>query len=500
VRGPQSSIYGSDALAGVINVITPAGDGPLEATAEGEAGTDEFARASLGVSGPAPGGGFSLQLTSRDDGEAVPGSTYEANTAGGRLRLAPAEVLETNLYARFAETESTSFPEQSGGPELATLRTLDHASARDLALGGDFDWSATDLLSLQGLVSRYERRDRYDSPGIAPGDLVPPNGARNDLERDNASLRLTANQGGRWEATAGVDWQREHGESEGYVEFGPGVRVPNDFELERDILGVFAEGRGQFGERLLLQASVRHDEPDEVSGETTGKLGAVWSPNGGATRLRASWGTGFKLPSFYALGSPLIGDPDLLPEESRSVEVGVIQHLGTDAELSVTLFHNEYEDFIDFDPETFRSVNRDEVRTRGLEVGGWWTLASGLRLRGHASFTDIDVRDEAIVDRKLLQRPDWRGGAALRWSPHENWLLDLDWLYVGEVFDDSIPTGQLTLDDYHRVDVSLAWQATARLRLALAVDNLLDAEYEEAIGFPAAGFRPRLAARYRFGG
>lgn len=497
VRGPQSSIYGSDGLAGVVNVISTAGGDALSAAVEGEAGRDDFARTSLSFSGPAGRGGFSLSLTRRDDGEAVPGSTYEADTVSARLRLPPAGSLSGNLYLRFADTEGTSFPEESGGPELALSPALDVASARDLSIGADFEWALSGRLAVQGSAARYDRRDRYDSPGIAPGDRVPPNGARNDLERDYAALRLTADGDGRWQGTAGVDFQRESGESDGYVEFAPGLRFPNEFTLERDTVGVFAEGRVQVAPSLLLQASARHDEPDGASGETTGRVGASWSPNGGATRLSANWGTGFKLPSFFALGSPLVGDPALRPEESKSIELGVTQALGATAQVSLALFHNDYEDLIDFDPESFRNVNRDAVRTRGVELGGWWELSATLGLRAHATWTDIDVKGS---DRELLQRPDWRGGAAIRWLPRPGWLLDLDWLYVGEVFDNSLPTGQLTLGDYHRVDLSLGWQATPRLRLALAVDNLLDADYEEAIGFPAPGVRPRLAVKYRFGG
>jgi outer membrane cobalamin receptor len=497
VRGPQSSIYGSDGLAGVINVITPAGGGALAASVEGEAGGDDFTRASVRVSGPAGPGGFSAQVTSRDDGEAVPGSTYEADTASARLRLAPAGGLGGNLYLRWADTEGTSFPDQSGGPEYAVWRGLDRRSAEDLSVGADFRWALGERLALEGLVSRYDRSDEYDSPGIAPGDQVPPNGAENDLERDNASLRLTATVADRWTATAGVDWQREDGTSDGYIAFAPDFVLPNSFSLDRDILGVFAEGRLQATDALLLQASARHDEPDEESGETTGRVGAVLSFAEGRTRLRANWGTGFKLPSFFALGSPLVGEPNLRPEKSESLDLGVTQSLGTAAELGVTLFDNDYEDLIDFDPDTFRNVNRDEVDTRGVELGAGWTVSPALALRVHATYTDIDVKGS---DRVFLQRPDWRGGAALRWAPVAGWLVDLDWLYVGDSLDNSLPTGQVELDAYHRVDLAVGWQATAQLRVALAVDNLLDADYEESVGFPAAGFRPRLSVRYDFGG
>lgn len=496
VRGPQSSIYGSDGLAGVVNFISRRGGERLAATAEVEAGGDDYLRGTLQASGPAGRlGDFSLQATRRDDGEAVPGSTYEADTVSGRLHLAPATAVTANLYARYASSDSTTFPEQSGGPELAVLPGLQRANADDFTLGADADWTINTAWSVQALASLYERSDEYASPGIDPFTAVPPNGAANDLDRQNAALRATVRPSDQAIATFGVDYQRESGESDGYVLFGPDP-VPNSFRLDRDIVGVFAEGRYLPDSRWILQASIRHDEPDGAGGETTGKLGAVHTLANGTTRLRANWGTGFKLPSFFALGSPLVGDPDLRPEKSTSVDVGISQSLLSGAaEVSVTVFDNDYTDFIDFDADCFCNVNR-EVTTGGLELEGNWSVSAELALRAHATWTDIDVKDS---DLELLQRPDWRGGAALRWSPAENWLVDLDWLYVGEALDSSIPTGILELDPWHRVDLSLNWVATPRLRLALAVDNLLDAGYEEAVGFPAAGIRPRFGVRYLFG-
>ncbi|MCC7257694.1 MAG: TonB-dependent receptor [Gammaproteobacteria bacterium] len=497
VRGPQSSIYGADALAGVVNVVGRTGGGEPVATVEAEAGSEELARGSLAVAGALGTGGYALAFSRRDDGEAVPGSHYEADTVLGRLRLAPADGLEVGAVARYAGTERSSFPEESGGPQHAQWRGLDTGEAHELGLGGDFDWTLAPQLAVQGTLSRYERRDRYDSPGIAPGDRVPPNGARNDLERSKAALRLTSDGGGRWSATAGVDFQRESGESAGYVDFAPDLRLANDFSLDRNTTGVFAEGRVQATDGLWLQASLRRDEPQGASAETTGRVGAVFALAGGATRLHANWGTGFRLPSFFALGSPLVGNPQLRPEQSESVELGIGQRLGGSLDLAMTVFAVDYEDFIDFDEQSFRNVNRDRVTSRGVELAAAWTPGPTLALRGHATHVDLDVVGE---ERQLLQRPDWRAGAGLRWTPQAAWQLDLDWLWVGETLDHALPTGTLALDAYHRVDLALGWQATPRLRVTFAIDNLFDADYEEAIGFPAPGLRSRASVRYRFGG
>jgi iron complex outermembrane receptor protein/vitamin B12 transporter len=494
VRGPQSSIYGSDGLAGVINFISRRATDHWIAGAEIEGGAHDFRRGSLRTSGPlAELGQLALQASLRDDGEALPGSHYEVRSLSGQLRLGQSRDLSGGLYLRYADTERSSFPEQSGGPQFAELRTLDRARADDVSVGGDLDWRLGERVSLQALATWYSRSDRYVSPGVFPGDQVPPNGAANELERQNASVRLTLEPTAAVRATVGVDYQRESGSSDGYVDFGPDFRLPNSFALDRRLTGVFAEARWQASAPLLLQASLRHDEPEKLSGETTGKVGVLYAlPYG--LQLRVNWGTGYKLPSFFALGSPLVGEPTLKPERSRSVDAGIGWTAGG-AVLELTAFHNRYEDLIDFDPETFRNVNRDVVTARGVEASGRWSWSPQWRLEAHLTQVQLEVQNS---DRELLQRPRWRGGAAVRWEPAARWRAEFEWLYVGETLDNSIPTGLRRLDAWNRFDLSASWAATSRLRVSLAVDNVFAADYAEAVGFRAPGVRPRLGFRYDF--
>ena len=501
VRGPQSSIYGSDALSGVINVITKSGTDKLTASLEGELGGDDYERGFAEVSGPiGDSGGFSIQGVSLDDGDPVEGSKFELNSVAGKLSWQGWDGLDLQVHGRYADSNGRTFPEDSGGPDFAVIRLVDRKAADDFTIGGDIAWRLNGAWEFIGVASYYDRSDNFVSPGIAAGvrDAVPANGTDSDLDRTNASLRTRFTPVDRLAATVGVDFEREDGQSDGFVEVGPGFELPNSFELKRDIWGVFGEVRFDLLENWLIQGSVRHDDPDEASSETKGKIGTVWALNEGRTRLRANWGKGFKLPSFFALGSSLVGNPDLLPEESESVDVGVQQTLlGESLIVDLTLFYNEFDNLIDFDFDLFTNVNRDSIETQGVELGLDYQITERLGLTGHATYTDIDFRNS---DGKLRQRPDWRGGADLRWQPAEAWLVNVGWLYVDETFDSSVPTGARTLESYHRVDANLQWQATERLRLALAVDNLLDEDYEEAIGFPAPDLRARFSARYRFGG
>jgi len=247
---------------------------------------------------------------------------------------------------------------------------------------------------------------------------------------------------------------------------------------------------------LTLLASVRHDEPNSESGETTSKVGMLYDFGNNKTSIRANWGQGFSLPGFFALASPLVGNPDLLPETSESFDLG-LTHLFADgqASASVTVFHSQFNNLIDFDSTLFMMVNRDRLTVDGVEMQVAWAPSQSLQLSAQATYLDLDLRNSNVP---LRQRPDWRGGLAMQWGLSEDWSIDAAWLYVGETFDSSIPTGDLALKSYNRVDVVATYRFSDRLRAQISFDNLLDEDYYEAIGFPAAGMRARIGIRYRY--
>jgi outer membrane receptor protein involved in Fe transport len=108
---------------------------------------------------------------------------------------------------------------------------------------------------------------------------------------------------------------------------------------------------------------------------------------------------------------------------------------------------------------------------------------------------DLEIEMSSTPPR---HRPDWRGGLGLRWTPSDKWLVDASWLNVGKTFDSSVPTGDMFLDSYSRVDVAATFRHSQKLNILLSADNLFDASYAEAIGFPAVGTRARIGFRYRF--
>lgn len=499
VRGPQSAVYGSDALAGVINVISKAPADEFGGSVTAEAGTDDYYSASLGFSGPiGESGGFSLRAATKDDGEPVEGTTFQSDAVTGRLALGSADQWDLQLIGSYSDSEGTSFPEDSGGFENAVLRTLDTRSSEDLRFSLSGGAKLSESWKLNVLATWYDHDASYLSPGVAPGvrDPVPPNGADSNISRTNFAVNAVVDLSDRMTATFGLDHYDEDGESVGFVEFFPGFVLPAGFSFDRRVTGGFGELHYQAESGVTLLASVRHDDSNSESGETTSKVGAMYDFNQGRTTIRANWGQGFSLPGFFALASPLVGNPDLRPETSESIDIGITQRFAENRlAASVMFFHTDFTDLIDFDSTIFRMVNRDEVSTDGVELQLEFAINENLSLDMQATYLDQEIKNS---DAELLQRPDWRGSFGVRWSPSEKWLIDGSWLSVGESFDSSIPTGDGVVGSYNRVDLVATYRPTDNLNILLSFDNLLDEDYQEAIGFPAPGLRSRLGLRLLF--
>lgn len=496
VRGPQSAIYGSDALAGVINFITRARADEPVVTLDGEVDEHGTEHAGLALAGPVgESGGFWLRGATLDESDVTPGNAYTSDSVAGKLSFGSPAGTYFSVFSRYAANEGTSFPADSGGYRLAVLRTLEHRMSRDFTAGIAGGVRLGDGWRFELRASRYERDDGYLSPGVAPGVFagVPPNGARSTLEQLSLSAYLTG-EIGPVVATLGGDLEQVEGSSLGYAALVPDMLTPMSFALEREVKGAFAELMYRPARTLVLSAGVRRDDPDGHAGETTLKLGAQWriAPR---TTVHATWGEGFKLPGFFELGSPLVGNPELRSERSESAELGLTRRFGDSLSATLTAYRSELNDLIDFDFERFTHVNRRSVTVQGTELEAAWAVVPGLELAAEVTYLDLDVEES---DQPLRQRPDWRGSLSALWSPRESWLLRTSWSFVGESFDSSVPTGGVLLPAYRRLDVALTWRPLQDLDLLLSADNVLDEEYEEAIGFPAPGRRGRLGFRYRF--
>src|SRR5690606_17888874 len=136
---------------------------------------------------------------------------------------------------------------------------------------------------------------------------------------------------------------------------------------ERTNKAAFVEGHYRVEDGVNLFVSTRLDKPDDRGSENSSKV-AVSYPLAAQTRVGASWGNAFKLPSFYSVGDTLVGNPDLLAETSETVEVFLQQSfIDNRVRVNATVFQSQYDELIDFDFATFKLVNRESVEVDGLE-------------------------------------------------------------------------------------------------------------------------------------
>jgi iron complex outermembrane receptor protein/vitamin B12 transporter len=327
-----------------------------------------------------------------------------------------------------------------------------------------------------------------------PYTSVPANGTDAVFKQQTVSWVNTAEFGNDHSLSFGADYRDESGDSKGYLDFG--FLIPTDYRLSRETTGVFLQWRARLAEALDLNVSTRYDDTDQGQNQHTSRLGLRYDLTP-ALALRANWGQGFKLPSFFALGHALVGNPNLLPEEAKGFDLGAEWQLSGSSVVGVSWFENRYTNLIDFDPQAFTNVNRDRVDTQGFELWGQFQGGETFSLNFALTKTDIEVAGSA---RELEGRPDWQATLGALWALNSDLTARLDYRWVGEVFNSSLHTGQSftqALDDQRQLDWRLTWATTANLSMNLAIDNVLDDNFETSVGFPNAGRTLRLGIQWK---
>lgn len=507
VRGPVSAVQGADAIAGAIQIITQDGKGPDALRLGVSGGRYGYFRGYGSVRGER--GPFDLVVAGDyvNEGQPEENGDYRGGSVYSALGLdLPGDArLRGTFFYNDAELEA--FPEFSGGTELAVFREFEQRDTRSFAGGLTLTQTPLDWLDYSLRGSIYQRHEERRSPGVAFGVPAEPD-TQDDLRRTFLGLRTTAHAPptlvpGFLSFSVGGDVTWERGETKGDPLVFPPPMIPPvapvapDFEESRVIGGPFGEIQWNTDYGLVVLAGVRADFPSGEDVVITPRVSGAYTLDELPLRIDASWGEGYKLASFFALGNPLVGNPLLSPERSRGWDAG-LRYEGDRVEARATYFDVRVRDLVDLifeDPP--RLENRGEVRSRGVELEAQIHAFETLDITGYVTYADTF---DTATDDELLHRPRWRGGAAFDWRPLENLSLRAALLLVDHVLDSSFPTGfgnAIKLDGYARVDLALSWTPRDWLAVHLAVDNLFDADYHEAIGVPAPGVRPRIGVELR---
>ncbi len=491
VRGPVSAVHGSAAMAGAINIRTRGGKGPDEARFDISGGRWGYHRLMASVRGNR--GPVDLAIAGSYVEEGVPkelgGYRGGSVVVGGGVELPRAGEVRATL--RYGDSRSQAYPVFSGGPQYAELvGQFESRKVEELDFGATLEQPLTEDFNLSFWVTTTQRKEYLTSPGV-PFDVPGEPGTRTRFGRTSLTGSATWEPFEGLTLTTGGDGVWEDGSSSGDLEFF-GAILPGtiDFRERRFVGAPFVEGHWASDFGLVLQAGVRVDIPDDFDSRSSSRVGGSWAVAETGLSVNASWSEGFKLPSFYALGNPLVGNTDLVPETSQGWDAGVGYTLWQDRlQLSLTYFTIGVRNLIDFNSDTFQLQNLSRVNSEGVEGQVLLSPSETLSITGHATWNDVRQQGAGV---QLLNRPRWRGGLGVLWQPVPPLEVRLQALFVGPLRAESVPTGVVTLAGYQRLDLAFSWQLLSWLEGYLAIDNLLDQPYQEQVGVPTPGIRPRI--------
>lgn len=502
LRGPQSTLYGSDSMGGVINVITRKGKGPLSGEVSAEAGSFNTFRERLGLSGGTGKAHYALGVDRLDSaGISAAGEKYGntekdgvRNTSySGRAGYKLSDRADAEIVLRGHEARTEIDAKSGAGgddPNRVTTRRMFSALVRGSLAARDW-WSQT--LTIGRVESRSTDHDDFDS--ARPSNWLD---SRFEGRLTKVDWQNTLLLGAAHTVVGGVEWEQEGGNSEyrSLSSFGP-YNTRFDDRTSRT-WGIYAQERWTPSSSSQVTAGIRRDDHDRFGGATSGKVGGSVLAPGTGTRFRASWGTGFKAPSLYQLYSQY-GNADLQPEKSASCEVGVRQPLaGPAGWVDLAYFRSRFRNLIDYDFGTSKYVNTGRAKTSGFELEAGYKPASFLSLVARG--TILDAKDEATGER-LIRRARNRASLLATFLASPDISATASLIRVGKREDrdfSTYPSTRVTLPAYALVNLSGEWRATKSVSLFARAENLADKQYEDARGYgtPGRSFYAGVSGRF----
>jgi outer membrane cobalamin receptor len=489
VRGNSSVAHG-EALAGVVQIFTRAPGKGAPARAAVEGGGKGLAAASASVSQ----GAWRASIAQREDGnvDASGFSRTRAANFGFRDRWASTQV---QMQLRLADSTNVGFPDDSGGPRFAVVRSQErrNSDSQQLAIALDHELSADSALEVR--LARFQRDSLQNTPRVAPG-LRDPFGlpavdTDGGYRRNEGQVNWRHHTASGWDLLFGGGSQAETGELASTIFLG--FRLPANFGIHRVTNNLIGEARKSFGP-WSVQMGLRHERTPGQGSRQHPALSLQYQPSEDSGRLGMALSSASKLPSFYALGHPLVGNPGLRPEHSEQAELYVASSDRAPWNTRLTLFQARYRDLVDFDAgPPPRLVNRASIRSEGLEFSARRNWRNGLSF--FAQGTLMNVRDPD-GGPPLRLRPRRQASAGVEVPIAPQWRLQSGVNYIGPRFDSSIPTGDVRLGGYSEVNFTLTWDEARRWQAFAALDNALDHKGEETVGTPITGRRLRIGVRW----
>ncbi len=488
IRGPQSALYGSNAMGGVVNFIPRKGEEGRQ-YALGLAG-GSFSTLQWNGSARGAGKGINAYLGANgleSDGILRHDDTSLVSLLGsGEARIGSGNRLHAIVLYTHGRKE---VPIDFGTPEEENH----DLKRRGFLAGGRWETTVSKTLSFMASGSTFHESFREKDPADQ-GEVSPF-----EFEDTTRTRKITLElQGrvtlGRLSTTfVGVEYQKDRGKDELLSNFGD-----TDVSSSTNNRSVYIQEELRLGKNAGVSLGARLDGNSEAGTEFNPKVAAFYEFARLGTKVRAAAGRGFRVPTVLETSDPTIGNPALSPEEVVSWEAGAdVTFFEKKGRVSATWFYQDFQDLIQFDASVPGPVGFGELRnvgkaySRGVEAEAeYYPIPEvGVAL----AYTYTDTRDESN-NRRILGIPRYSGTASLLLSSSPRWEGQVDVRFERDQLDAPPNGGDILRPGYARVDVFARyhWEieraGVREISINGKVNNLLDKKYEERKGFPAPRF------------
>ena len=500
IRGPQSSLRGSDAVAGVVNIITRS----AEKSSVGlflESGS--WATHHSGFNIGHKQGDFDIRfglshIESAGDNIARTGDEndgYRNTTYNIRSGLKLSDQMDISFAARESDGMNQFDADNDFDGLIEDQDRVSEFENSTMRFQGDYS-------SKDGTWQHKVLISQSKSDNTAFADKAKGNVTASTKDQIQYIGSFTWDQGAQ-NVAALVEREEEDWMQRGEITWG--VYDPNQ-DRERDTDSVAVEYRTDINDHLTLAASARHDDNSEFDSAKTYRAEAIYQLTE-AIRLRGAVGTAVKNPTFterFGFYTNFIGNPNLIPEESTSWELGADQLImGGALTLSLTIFEAKLENEIDgfvYDPATFaytsNNINGTSER-KGAELSAVGNISESMSLAAAYTYTD-STGDDAVRE---VRRPRHIASLNLGWQAAHNLHLNTNIQFTGEQTDVYFPpfpepSQVVALSNHTLVNINLNYSATEKFEMYLKLENALNENYEEVFGYQTLGFGATLGLRY----
>ena len=467
LRGPQSTLYGSSAMGGVVTIDTTHGCGEASGSLSALGGSFNTVGGSASVEGGTKVLGYSgfVERTGTDNDR--PNNNSKIWSYATRVEAKPSETTLFGITFRGQDGDSQE-PGVIGNKYPGSVEAKNYLGTAygQIRVGPEFT---------SRLTAGWHQRDYVFASTSSYGDYT--SNARNT--RDILDWQNTWTPMNEVELVAGANYERSY-------------YTINGEQTSDTVKAGFVSATYHPIDTLTLTGGVREDDFHSSGSAFTWRTGASWLPMKG-TKLRATYGTGFSAPGsddrFGVAAYGQLRNPDLVPEKSRGWDVGFDQDiLGETLTTSVTYFHNRFTNLFQWEYTNYvtyegKIVNIGQATTSGVE----FALASKIndQITARMAYTYLDATDD-VAGVRLIRRPRHVIDSEIRFQPTKQWIIGTGLHIVADREDfDYSKYQQLDAEDYTTVRLFTSYQLTKNLQLKARLENALDEKYSEALGYPA---------------